>query len=179
MARPDRGVWSVVRAAAAGFVLVAGLERPDLVAVVLCAGPVLQLSALHGDDLPRISSGGRFPKVSRLYRPHHGAGRPYADAVALLAALVALDLHYLSDLEPVALQRAELRPVHDVCPPRGRRAGKSGAKGAVWRVHRVVPDSVPWLPHGHVNGSLVHLDRDSPSHQPVGADHPRRGIRRT
>ena len=52
-----------------------------------------------------------------------------AAAVAFLAASAALDLHHLFDLEPVALQRAELRAVHDVRPPGRSRSGQEHDAG--------------------------------------------------
>ena len=56
--------------------------------------------------------------------------RADAGPVALLASHSSVDFHDLSDLEPVALQRTELRSVHDVRPPRGSEtsARPSGAR---------------------------------------------------
>ena len=54
-----------------------------------------------------------------------GAGSADPVAVALLGAHAAVDLHHLSDLESVALQRPELRPVHDVRAPRRREPQQS------------------------------------------------------
>src|ERR1700680_2703163 len=62
LARPDRGLASVVVAASFAFVFFAGFERARLVGCVLCAGALLQLSALHGDDLSRLPSRRRLPR---------------------------------------------------------------------------------------------------------------------
>src|ERR1700678_383488 len=60
VARSDGGMWSVVRATLADFLFFNRFERARLGSSVLCAGAVFQLSALHGDDLPRLPPRGRF-----------------------------------------------------------------------------------------------------------------------
>src|ERR1700676_4964157 len=137
----------MVGAAVVAFLFFAGFERPHVVTRVLCAGALFQLSPLHGDDLSRLPSRRRLPEIPNLYGPYHGAIGADAAAVASLAASAALDLHHLLDLEPVALQRAELRAIHDVCPPGWSRSGQGRTQGFVWRFCRVIPDSVSRIPH--------------------------------
>src|SRR5437868_1065196 len=103
-ARSDCGLRSLVGAVAAGFLFLTGFECACMVDCVLCAGAVLQLSALHGDGLSRLPSFRRFSEVPHLYGPYDGTDCADAAAVAPLAAASALDLHHLSDVEPVALQ---------------------------------------------------------------------------
>ena len=64
----------------------------------------------------------KIRKISHFHRAHYGADLADVDALALLATAFALDLHHLFDVEPVALQRTELRPVHDVRAPRRSRS---------------------------------------------------------
>ncbi len=71
----------------------------------------------------------------------------------------------------MALQRAELRLVHDVCAPRRRKSRQGRAPGAVWRIHRLVPGFVPGIPHRPVQRSAFYLAGNSGDCQPVGADH--------
>src|ERR1700727_1554747 len=141
-ARFNRGLRSLVGAATTDFLFLAGLERPNLVDCVLRAGVVLQLPALHGDDLSRLPPRRRFRKISDFYRPHYGVDGAHAIAVAFLAGPSALDFHYLFDVEPVALQRTKLRHLHDVCAASRCRSDQGGAASFVWRLRRVVSDSV-------------------------------------
>src|SRR5579864_9466077 len=122
MARPDRGLRSVVGAAAGDLVFLNCFKCSGLVCGVLCAGAFLQLSALHGDDLPRLPSRGRLSPLSDLHGSHHGVDRADADRFSCLGPGSALDFHPLPDVESVALQRAELRFVHDVCAARRGQA---------------------------------------------------------
>src|SRR5579872_4519138 len=56
LARPDRGLRRMVRPTAPRLLSLNRLQRPHMVGCVLCAGLPVQLSALHGDDLPRLPS---------------------------------------------------------------------------------------------------------------------------
>ena len=96
-----------------------------------------------------------------------------------LAAAAALDLHHLFDLEPVALQRTELRAVHDVRAPGGRGPGQSYSPCVIWRVRSFVSDSVSRISYRAVDRSAVSVARDSARDKPLGADYSGRGVRGT
>src|SRR6266487_766229 len=104
----------MVGSAAADFVFDAGFERADLGTGVLRPGFLLQLSALHGDDLSRLPPGRGLREVPRLHSSHNGAGGADAVPVACLGSDAAVDLHDLRNVESMALQRAKLRPDDDV-----------------------------------------------------------------
>src|SRR5882762_6471816 len=133
---------------------------------------LLQLSTLHGDDLSRLPHTSRLQSVSNLHRPHHAAGSVDGRRIALVVWRFAVAFYAVSLGEPLALQRAELRPVHDVRAP-----GRSAAYGrcpacAVCGVHPVVPDSAAELPYGTVRGSSICLaERPSSSYfkSPAGS----------
>src|ERR1700722_5214067 len=157
LARSDRGLWRVVGPAAPGVVSFPGFKRADMVSRILRAGTVLQLSALHGDDLPRLPPRGRLSQVSDIHGSHHRASRTDSAAVASLAAHSALDFHHLPDLESVALQRPELWTVHDVRAPGRRRSQQIGSAGFVRSVYRVVLASVPGLSYGPVDRPSIYF----------------------
>src|ERR1700722_5754683 len=122
MDRCDCWMRRVVGAASADLLLLDCVEHASVVGCILRAGVSLQLSALHGYDLPGLPSRGRFSEIPHLHDAHHGADCADAAAGAFVGPDSAVDFHHLSNLEPVALQRAELWLVHDVRPARGSEA---------------------------------------------------------
>src|SRR5580704_15258544 len=114
MARSDGGMRSLVGPALADLLLLDRFERTGLVGCLLRLGAIFQLPALHGDDISRLPSRGRLSQISNLHRTHYGVDRADAGVGAFLGSNIALDFHHLFDLEPVALQRTELRLVYDV-----------------------------------------------------------------
>src|SRR5579872_6918212 len=150
VARPDGGVWGVVGAAAAVLVSVKH-GRTGMVGDVLWAGDFFQLSALHGYAVPRVSHAGRLPEVPAVHGAHHAADCGDVGGFAFLVPGAAVAVHDLPDLEPVALQRTELWPVHDVREAGGREAVRKSAAGAVRGLFVFVPDSGADVSHRSVN----------------------------
>jgi tetratricopeptide (TPR) repeat protein len=62
-----------------------------------------QLSALHGDDLSRVSHTGKLREVQDFYAAYHAASRGHRHSVARVVLVAAVDFHALHLLEPVAL----------------------------------------------------------------------------
>ena len=117
LARPDRGLRSVVCAAAVAFVFFAGFERARRGRL---RSTCWRSSSTIRTTWRRFTAPTIAPKTSRNTASSQSISqRCCADAavVAFLAAPAALDLHHLFDLEPVALQRTKLWAVHDVRPP--------------------------------------------------------------
>ena len=72
------GAWSVPLLLLAYFSSAASTLTWSI--VVLRPGIVLQLSALHGDHLSRLSHARGFRKISNLHRPHHAAAGADSDS---------------------------------------------------------------------------------------------------
>src|SRR5882762_3378021 len=118
---------------------------------------LLQLSTLHGDDLSRLPHTSRLQSVSNLHRPHHAAGSVDGRRIALVVWRFAVAFYAVSLGEPLALQRAELRPLHDVRAP-----GRSAAHGScpacpVRGVHPFLFDFAVELSHRTICGSSICL----------------------
>src|ERR1700685_3789531 len=177
MARSDGRLWSVVCAAPAAFLFCFGYERANLGRRVLCAGVRFQLSALHGDDLPRLPSRRRLPQISCLYGSHHGTIGVDGAVVARVAADSAVGFHDLPDLEPMALQRTELRPVHDVRAARGSATGEGRAARFVWCVCGFVSRIVSGISYRAVVRPAVFVAGNSGGGEPLGAGAAVTGIR--
>src|SRR5208283_3010491 len=161
---------SVVRAASAVLIPLRCVERSSMVGGFLRASALFQLPPLYGDHLSRLSSRGRFSKVPHLHRTYHGSACADADLVAFLGSHPAVDLYDLLDLEPVALQRAELRLVHDVRSPRRSDPERLYPPRALRRFHCFLLDPVPGFPHRAFHRSSFHFNRNSRCRQPLGAN---------
>src|SRR5215469_7531519 len=128
-------------------VFLVGFAYPHLVCRVLCAGAVLQLSALHGDDLPRVSPRSGLPALPHLYGTHRVADADDGSVDSLLGSRTALDLHFVPGGQSLALQRSELRPVHAVRTPGGRQAGTMDPARDLRIVSAIVCNSAGELQH--------------------------------
>ena len=104
---------------AVGDGLRVGVKGVSLVICILSSGAAVQLSAFHGDGVPRLSLLRRIYKIQNLHRAHcdfigaGGARRPS------MVAAAALDIYSLHLLEPLALHWSKFRLVDDVCATRG------------------------------------------------------------
>src|SRR5581483_5507096 len=92
LARPGRRLRSVVGSTPARVLFRGLLQYADVVHRLLCAGPVLQLSALHGHVVPRLPSFGRIREIQNLHRSHHGACSPNASVGALMGETASVDI---------------------------------------------------------------------------------------
>src|ERR1700751_5420103 len=119
----DRGLRRVVRSPSVAGVCLTEFEHVVMVRGLLRAGFVLQLSALHGDHLPRVSLRSGLQPLPHLCGACYVSDSDDGGVVALLDSRAALDLHAVPDGQPMALQWSELRAVHDVRTPRGRQTG--------------------------------------------------------
>ena len=155
----------LVCAPAPACLLCFAVERAGLVNRVLRIGPVLQLPALHGDDLSRLSHRGGFSEIPDFYGSHHRPHCADADSVALLVPRPPLDFHALPHLESLALQRTELRLVHDVCPARRRKSVRARSTGALLGLPDFLPDPPSRLSDRPIDRPLVRLARNSGTRQ--------------
>src|SRR5579862_7852301 len=147
----------MVRASAPACLLRFAFERTGLVNRILWIGPALQLSPLHGDDLSRLSQRRRFSEVPDFHRPHYGADRADPDSVALLVRRYPVDFYALPHLESLALQRSELRPVHDVRPAGRSNPFDCRPASLVLRISDFLPALVSQLLDRAFERSFVHL----------------------
>ena len=127
-----RRLRSVVAAAAADRLSLHG-ESAGVECRVLCPGAPVQLSALHGDDLPRLSHAGRLCAISSVDGLCHGIVGRRVDCSPLVGVACGVAVHDLRHLEPVALHRPRpgnpapclpRRSAH--CPSWRSRRGPSG-----------------------------------------------------
>src|SRR5579862_1277626 len=140
-------MWRVVSSSANTCLFFFRYKYACLVGRFLWSRPAPQLSALHGDYLPRLPYGGRFPEVPDFHRPHHASSGADRHLVTLLASRSALDLYHLSHRQPVALQRSKLRLIHDVCAPRWLPAEFQRATTAVYSISDFLCNLISELPH--------------------------------
>ena len=103
MAGFDRGMRRLVGSFIIARLFFVCREHPHLVDRFLRSRIVLQLSALHGDDLSRVPHPGGLQQIPDLYRPHHAVGGADRGFVACLAARSALDFYDLPVGKPLAL----------------------------------------------------------------------------
>src|SRR5450755_3250028 len=165
MARSYRRMRRMVCASAPAGLLRFTIERARLVDGVLWIGPVLQLSPLHGDDLSRLSQRSGLSEIPDFYGSHHGAHCADLDSVALLAPRHPLDFHALPGLEPMALQRPELRPVHDVRPARWGGAFSRRQTCLVRGIPLLLSDFAFEFPHRTLERSFIRLAGNSRTDQ--------------
>ena len=165
MARSHHRMRRMVCAPAPAGLLRFAFEFAGLVDRLLRIGPALQLSPLHGDDLSRLSHRGRFSEISDFHRPYHRPRRADHDSVALLVQRDSMDFYALPHLEPLALQRTELWPVHDVRPARRSHSIHRRPARFVLGISHFLPDFISEFHDRPVERSLVHLARNSRADQ--------------
>src|SRR5277367_5398902 len=85
---------------------------------VLFSGAAFQLSALHGHGVPRVSYANGIREIPDFHGACGGAPGAGGRGCASLVSAVAVDLHAVHLLEPVALHGAKFWIADDVCAPR-------------------------------------------------------------
>src|SRR5713101_4968492 len=147
MARSDSWMRRLVCASTPAGLLCFAVDCAGLVNGVLRIGAGLQLSPLYGDDLPGLSHRSGFSKVPRFNGSYHRPHCADVDFDALLVPGHPVDFYALPGLESLALQRTELRPVHDVRAARRRRSISRGPASVVLRISHLLSDPASELPH--------------------------------
>ncbi len=166
----------MVGSAFAAFVFFHRFQHTRVVDRFLCFGALLQLSALHGHNLPGLPSCRRLPEVSNIHRIYNRAGSADRVTFAFLAGHSSVDIHDLSDLESLALQRTELRPVHDVRRPCRSAPWQGRTPRSLRRLYNVLSYSFSGIPHWSFIGPFVRFAGNSSGCESLGASWNGRGF---
>src|SRR6202790_2485830 len=123
------------------------LQGCFLVFRFLFCGPPLQLPALHGHRLSRLSLLRRIFQIQILYPSHRLIAGHHRPGCPPVVSAASVDFHLIHLLEPLALHRPEFRPDDDVRSPRRPFSVGAGTPRPSSCLHRLLHSADAQLPH--------------------------------